>query len=191
MKQNYVKNLPIEEVDAGGSDDFGNFFYRLWKDSRGQMPDEHSPIVPYLPKLVLLKTIHSTEDSPDIIYVGSESLFANLLPQAADIQNSQPRLEIEPEYRRLVRESYFEASKGIPRFDLIGSNYLLPGGIEWLQMERLLLPFTADSGLRWIYCYSILREVRKTKPQPNQKDPHENWPSLSNLDQLLRGQIPT
>lgn len=190
MKRNFVKNLPVEEIEAGFANDFGVFFYRLWKDTRGSMPGETSPIVPYLPKLVLLKTVHTTEDCPDIIYVGSESLFANLLPQAADTQNSQPRLEIEPSYRRLVRESYIEASNGIPRFDVIGSNYLLPGGIEWLRMERILLPFTAESGLRWIFCYSILREVQKTKPQPNQKDPPENWPSLSNSDRLLRDLVP-
>ncbi|QFT00519.1 hypothetical protein FIV06_24030 [Labrenzia sp. THAF191b] len=186
MKENYVQNLPLEHVEQGCSDSLGVFFYRIWKETGGRMPGENSPIVEYLPKLVILKTIHSLEDSPDILFVGEESLFAKLLPQAADPRNAQPRLEIEPEYRRQVRESYIQASKGAARFDVIGSNYLLPGGIEWLNIERILLPFTApESGLRWIYCYSMLREVRKTKDQPNQKDLSDYSPLYAGLDQLL------
>jgi hypothetical protein len=155
------------------------------------MPDETSPIVDHLSKLVILKTVHSQEDSPDILYVGSDSLFANLLPQAADVHNAQPRLEIEPEYRSLVRESYVEASNGMPRYDIIGSDYLLPGGLEWLQIERILLPFTASkSGLRWIYCYSILREAHKTKQRPGRSDGPENLPLPIGLDLLLRDRAP-
>lgn len=70
MKENYVQNLPLEHVEQGCSDSLGVFFYRIWKETGGRMPGENSPIVEYLPKLVILKTIHSLEDSPDILFVG-------------------------------------------------------------------------------------------------------------------------
>lgn len=185
MINNYVTNLPVDDLERGSADSIGKFLYRLWCETDGQMPDETSPIVEFLPQLVILKTVHTPTDSPDIIHVGTESLFAKLLPHAADPKLPQPRLEIEPHYRNLVRQSYMEASKGEPRYDVIGSVYLLPRGLEWLKTERILLPFTAPGGLRWIYCYSILREARKLKSQPDPKGPRESSPLLLDRDQLL------
>lgn len=176
-EKNYVENLPVSDIARGSADNDAEFLYSLWQETNGHMPDESSPIVEYLPKLVILETIHSTEDSPNIVSVGSESLFAKLLPQAADPYLTEPRLELSTNYRRLVRQSYIEASKGAPRYDVIGSHYLLPGGIEWLKHERILLPFTAATGLRWIFCYSILREVRKIKPLEGQQDLRDCSPS--------------
>lgn len=185
MIENYVKNLPVDDLMRGSADGIAAFLYRLWHDTDGKMPDETSPIVEYLPQLVILKTVHEPTDSPDIIHVGTESLFAKLLPHAADPKVPQPKLEIEPQYRNLVRLSYVEASKGEPRYDVIGSVYLLPGGLQWLKTERILLPFTAPGGLRWIYCYSILREAQKLKGPPDPRGPRENSPSLSDRHQLL------
>jgi len=191
MKKSFVQSQPITELDKGSADAFATFFFRLWKDTEGRMPDENSPIIEHLTKLVILQTSHSLEDSPNILYVGSDSLFANLMPHAADVRNAQPRLEIDLEYRALVTESYRQASQGTPRYDIIGSNYILPSGPTWLSMERILLPFTADTGLRWIFCYSLLRETQKLEHLPNPIDRNENWPLLLSLDQLLKAPAAT
>ncbi|MEO1110502.1 MAG: hypothetical protein AAFX90_21560 [Pseudomonadota bacterium] len=185
MIDNYVQNLSIDDLDRGGADSIAKFLFNLWKETGGEMPDETSPIVEYLPQLVILETISNATDSPDVIHVGTDTLFAKLLPQAADPKMPQPRLEIEPHYRNLVRQSYVDASKGEARYDVIGFTYLLPNGLEWLKTERVLLPFTASSGLRWIYCYSILREARKIKPQPDPKDRRESSPLPLDRHQLL------
>lgn len=185
MTENYIKNLPLREIELGYADGFARYFYRYWIDSDGAMPDEDSPLAEHLDKFVILKTIHSPLDTPDIISVGTDSLLASLLPQAADAHLSEPRLEITSDYRSLVRQSYVEASLGNARYDVIGSNYLFPSGIEWLKIERLLLPFTASSGLRWIFCYSILREAQKTKDQPDQQNQTDDSTSPLDPDRLL------
>lgn len=191
MRKSFVQSIPVTEISKDSADPFASFFYDLWKETNGQMPDENSPIVEHLKKLVILNTSHSLEDSPNILYVGSESLFASLMPHAADVRNAQPRLEINLEYRVLVTESYRQASAGSARYDIIGSNYMLPTGPTWLSMERILLPFTADTGLRWIFCYSLLREAQKLKHLPNQLNLNANWPLLLSPDQLLKAPAST
>jgi len=190
MKNNYVLNLPVEDLESGSADNIATFLYRLWRDTKGVMPGEDSPIVDYLPQLVILQTIRSPTDSPDIVSVGSDSLFAKIVPQAADPRLTQPRLEIEPHYRNLVRQSYVEASKGEARYDVIGFTYLLNSGLEWMKTERVLFPFTAPSGLRWIFCYSILREARKLKRRPGQEDLLENSPLPLDRHRLLKDRAP-
>jgi hypothetical protein len=184
MKTNFVENRPVQELERGLADDFGQLFYKHWKDNNGAMPDEESVIAKHIEKFVILNTIENTEDSPEILSVGSDTLLAELIPQTADPRLSSARTEIEPGYRRFVRQSYVRASAGEARYDVIGSNYLLPGGIEWLKIERILLPYTSPTGLRWIFCYSILREKKLSKNQPGQLIEKECSPLPIDPDQL-------
>jgi len=156
----FVAPLGIHLVEKGFADDFATSFYRLWRESSARLGGEDTPIVKMMPHLVMLDTVKDRNDSPDIKFVGQSSFCARVIPDTIGEDCPNPKEMIDPEFRFLVKDSYDAASVGEPCYDVIRSKYLLPEGPRRITYERLLLPFVTRTGKRWIFCYSIEKEVR-------------------------------
>jgi hypothetical protein len=156
----FVAQLDIDDVGRGHADDLATLFYKLWRETDAKIGGEDTPLVKLMPHLVMLDVCHDHNDSPDILFVGNQSFLAKLIPTATETSDDNPKKAIDPEFRLLVRNSYEAASAGEPCYDVIRSNYELPEGTTRLTYERLLLPFVTRTGKRWIFCYSIPKEVK-------------------------------
>lgn len=187
----FISPLDVGLIERGHADELGSELFKIWLSQHGVMPRGNSPIVELMNHIVMLDTVKTQQDSPDILFVGDCSFLASLIPSTiSEINEKNPREMIDQRYRSSVREGYSKASAGEPSYELIRTNYQLPEGLTRITHERIILPFTSIKGVRWLFCHSIPKEMKvlDTERGLGYRMPRSSSPSNQGL--LLQGRLP-
>lgn len=184
-----VQRLPIAFLEAGGMDSFGSTVFRTWREHRGRLgfPPE---LLQLSTRLILTAGEAPKGDSPNILCVGADTLFARLCPEAVDTENFRPRDLIDTDFRSAVHAGYHEAiDEGVSYQRLTERCYPrnAPADIDY---ERVIVRWTLRSGLVQLTTYVKPLDIRWQISPPNPLRERGCSSPSPNLYQSLPEQYP-
>jgi len=161
----FVAQFSVNDVDKGGADDFARQLLETWRSSRGLLCDEMQML---FSNLVLFDGIPTPNDTPDILFCGTDSLATKILGSGWADGPDKARLNLDATYRRLVGESYRMAAKETkPVFDMVSTPLRSDDpASRQLRYQRLILPLATHSGARFLVCYSFGHPAAKQVQDP-------------------------
>lgn len=146
---NFVERFNWQDIERSAGDDVAAFMLKTWLRSKGMVDEE---LLPITPQLIIMGQPRDLEKPPAILLCGNDALASKFF--GAD-WSGNPRLALEmmnDNYKSLVAEAYHDVeNSNEPVFDLVSTeldNFAL-------RYQRLILPFTTHTGLRFQYCYSM------------------------------------
>lgn len=183
-------NLPISSLELGGMDLIGRRLFQDWRDNRGRLgiPSEVSQKSPHL---LLTEGEAVQGDSPNIIFVGANTMFAKLCPEAADSENHRAKSLIDEEFRNAVQEGYHAAIQEGISYQHISECCHPRGTPVDIVYERVICRWKLNSGLIQLTTYVRELEIHARTSLPNQAHEISYSPPLPSLDRSSRVLFPT
>lgn len=192
----FVARDSIATIDRGGADDTARFLLNLWRSENGHMPD-NKVLHKLSPFLIVFDDQVYPGDTPEILFHGANTLFAEHFPEAAEDHCESVKALISARFREEVCAGYLDASRGEPVFETIGTGKLLGPQKPEVVYDRLVLRFKKKVG-SYLVSYSIKRSVvwlsekadleDRLGYSPQKSDPHlrspGGWPSGSHMGAL-------
>lgn len=155
----FIAQFAVGDVDKGGADEFARKLLETWRSSRGMLCDDMQML---FSNLVLFDGVPTPNDTPDILFCGTDSLATKILGSGWADGPDKARLNLDATYRRLVGESYrMAAAETKPVFDMV-STPLRSGDPESRQPATLSTAYSAacDTFWRTISGLLLLRSPR-------------------------------
>lgn len=148
----FLVRLHLNDIDRGGVDGASMQMLEEWRSCQGHAPESLTALKRYADHLLCLGEPQSEYHSPDLFSVGRHSFAAKNMDRAYSEQPERAAEILEPEYRKLVSATYFEAATELePTLEIIR------GQQQGLMAtyHRLLLPYRTRQGFVVVYCYSV------------------------------------
>lgn len=167
MMQQYAVRHSFSKVERGAMDEIGQSLAMTWLRERKNesIPKSLSAISP---KLLLMSATAPEGDSPEILFVGRDSMCAHVMPASTDTDQHQPKQLFDDHFRSSVHKGYHISIDGEPCFETISSKLKRSDGtIFELFYERLILLWHLSSGINQLTTYVKPLEVRLLTDLPN------------------------
>ncbi len=157
-----IEKLNVDLVSRGCVDPIAQHLLTLWNRSRGII-DHHNIFAGVSPHFVRLSGNIPDQDSPEILFVGRNSLLGREIKESKKASRDR-RLFFEPGYRRAMSRSYLEALD-TPALHTVQDAFNPDRGPAILTYDRITLPWRTVGGQLFLISYSkLLDKLPATGP---------------------------
>ena len=183
-------DLPISTLELGGMDHIGRDLFKICRDNKGRLG---------LPAEIAQKSSHilltageaDLGDSPNILFVGNQTMFAKLCPEATDTENHRPKSLIDKEFRQAVQAGYHMAIDEGMSYQHISERCHPRGAPVDIVYERFICRWRLKSGLVQLTTYVRELEIHAQTSLPSLTRGISYSPPLPDPSQSSRVLFPT
>jgi len=142
--KDFIEKHTIETVQNGLIDTTAKDLLAFWLRER-RNPRALSLLAPLADNLLLTAGTAEQGNSPQIIMVGSQTMFSAIVPHAA-MPEEEPSTYLDGDFRNSVHVGYHLAISGEPAIETISTTCRPYGQPIQITYDRLILPWRMRSG---------------------------------------------